>query len=101
MSSVPAREVIVQFMWPQDDEGDYLAFRIMSEEEIAEVESLLARAEALDLIRPNWYVGTISLSTDPHEAFMKSLSNDLNFHCRCVPTVDEVHPDCPVHGLPE
>lgn len=91
--------MIVQFVWPQDDEGDYLAYRTMTDAECAEVEVLLTKAEDLGLIRSGWYVGPLGMSNDSHEAFMKALSDDLNIDgCLCVPTLNEVHPNCPVHG---
>ena len=77
--AVLRRPCLVQFVWPQDDEGDYLAFRPMSEIEEQEVKDLLTQAEAQSIIRPGWYVGTLVLdSTQAHKAFVAELRDTLN-----------------------
>ena len=77
--AVLRRDCIVQFVWPQDDEGDYVAFRPMSETEEQEIEGLLVQAEAQSIIRPGWYVGPLSLdTTQTHEVFIAELRDALN-----------------------
>lgn len=92
-----SQKCIVQFVWPQHDEGDYLCYREMTDEQVAEVSVLLEKAEDEGRIRSGWYVGPLGESTDSHDLFFDELKRSLNLCC-CVPTLDEAHPACPEHG---
>jgi hypothetical protein len=71
-------ECIIQFVWPGDEEGDYLAHRRMSKAEIEEVHDLLEQAHAQGIIRGQFYIGPLGLSNDPHADFMRDLRSMLD-----------------------
>lgn len=71
------QKCIVQFVWPGDDEGDYLCYREMSAAEITETAALLERAVEAGRIRPEPYVGPLGESNDPHAHFIEELRKDL------------------------
>jgi hypothetical protein len=96
-----SQKCIIQFVWPNDDEGDYLCYREMTPEQVAEVSALLGQAEAKGRIRSEWYVGPLGESSDPYKEYIEELRDDLDLACRCIPTLNEPHPDCPFHGFEE
>jgi hypothetical protein len=71
-------ECIIQFVWPNDDEGDYLAYRSMSKSERDEVSALLSQAHAQGIIRGQFYVGPLQQMSESHTDFMRDLRSTLN-----------------------
>ena len=68
---------LVQFVWRDDDGGDYLCYRPMTAEQVTEVSVMLARAEEQGRIRSGWYVGELGVSDDAYETFRKELDDEL------------------------
>lgn len=67
----PPQRVLVEFDYP--DHGHFSEVVWATEAQAATLREILARAEAVETIRPEWYVGTPQREPTPFEAFLERL----------------------------